>query len=132
MAVESKSGNADPRPFVLQTTSHNEAQNSLSTLAGPEGEEKAEIPKHPRGSYGEHRRKLQTENENDNAAETRPLRLLISDRTALGCELMLLGLSRRRNLIDSVVCATSSTEVEQLVHTQQLDVALISAALSDG
>ena len=62
----------------------------------------------------------------------KPLRLLISDRTALGCELMLLSLSRRRDLIGSVVCATSSAEVERVACTQQPDVALVSAALSDG
>jgi two-component system, NarL family, nitrate/nitrite response regulator NarL len=64
--------------------------------------------------------------------ELKPLRLLISDRTALGCELMLLSLSRRRDLIGSVVCATSSAEVERVARTQQPDVALVSAALSDG
>ena len=64
--------------------------------------------------------------------ELKPLRLLISDRTALGCELMLLSLSRRRDMIGSVVCATSSAEVERVARTQQPDVALVSAALSDG
>jgi two-component system, NarL family, nitrate/nitrite response regulator NarL len=68
----------------------------------------------------------------DGPSELKPLRLLISDRTALGCELMLLSLSRRRDLIGSVVCATSSAEVERVARTQQPDVALVSAALSDG
>ena len=45
---------------------------------------------------------------------------------------MLLSLSRRRDLIGSVVCATSSAEVERVARTQQPDVALVSAALSDG
>lgn len=133
MAVESKSGNADPCPFVLRTQSNQEEHISPGVMSAPEGEEKGEEPKHSRRSQAEHRRKAIIETENDEClAETRPLRLLISDRTALGCELMLLGLSRRRNLIDNVVCATNSDEIEQLAGTHQLDVALISAALSDG
>lgn len=133
MAVESKSGNADPCPFVLRTQSNQEEQISPGVMRAPDGEEKGEEPKHSRKSQAEHRRKALIETENDEyLAETRPLRLLISDRTALGCELMLLGLSRRRNLIDNVVCATNSDEIEQLASTHQLDVALISAALSDG
>lgn len=70
--------------------------------------------------------------DDDCAAELKPLRLLISDRTALGCELMLLSLSRRRDLIGTVLCATTSAEVERVARTQQPDVALVSAALSDG
>lgn len=133
MAVESKSENADPCPFVLRTQSNQEVQASLSAVEISEREEQGEEPKHSRRPQAEHRRKALIENENDECpAETRPLRLLISDRTALGCELMLLGLSRRRNLIGSVVCATNSDEIEQLASTQRLDVALISAALSDG
>lgn len=73
-----------------------------------------------------------TEVDGDGSCELKPLKLLISDRTALGCELMLLSLSRRRDLIGSVVCATSSAEVERVARTQQPDVALVSAALSDG
>ena len=64
--------------------------------------------------------------------ETTPLRILISDRSALGCELMLHSLSRRRGLIDSVLCATSSADVEHVARTQEPEVALISAALRDG
>lgn len=73
-----------------------------------------------------------SDNGGDGACESKPVRLLISDRTALGCELMLLSLSRRRDLIGSVVCATSSAEVEHVARTQRPDVALVSAALSDG
>jgi two-component system, NarL family, nitrate/nitrite response regulator NarL len=81
----------------------------------------------------ERRRRISAENrDGEEAVETEPLRLLISDRTALGCELMLLGLRRRRDLIGSVMCATSSTEVERVARTQQPEVALVSAALSDG
>ncbi len=45
---------------------------------------------------------------------------------------MLLSLSSHRELIGSVVCAISSAEVVQVARTQQPDVALVSAALSDG
>jgi two-component system nitrate/nitrite response regulator NarL len=82
---------------------------------------------------GEHRRKISTKSSNaDDAVEGGPLRVLISDRTALGCELLLLGLSRRGDLIGSVMSATTSAEVERVARTQQPDVALVSAALSDG
>jgi DNA-binding NarL/FixJ family response regulator len=82
----------------------------------------------------ERARKISIENRNhdDGAVETEPLKLLISDRTALDCELMLLGLRRRRDFIGSVMCATSSPEVERVARTQEPDVALVSAALSDG
>jgi two-component system, NarL family, nitrate/nitrite response regulator NarL len=66
------------------------------------------------------------------SAEHRPLRLLVSDRTALGCELLLHSLSRRRDISVSMVGATSSVEVEHVARTQQPDIALVSAALSDG
>lgn len=131
MAAESKSG-TDLRPVVLRAHFHQEAQVSSGIWIAPE-EEKAEGPENPKNPQTEHRRKPSAENGNgEHAVEAKPLRLLISDRTALGCELMLLGLSRRRNLIDSVICATSSAEIEQLIRTQQPDVALVSAALSDG
>lgn len=136
MAVESKSQNADRRPFVLQTQLGHEEQISSSIsssrVTAPEGEEKTEVPRHSGRNHVEHRRKSPVETENEECAEAKPLRLLISDRTALGCELMLLGLSRRRNLIDSIVCATSSAEIEQVARAQQPDVALVSAALNDG
>jgi two-component system nitrate/nitrite response regulator NarL len=83
-------------------------------------------------SSSERRRKISAENRDDEAVEAEPLKILISDRTALGCELMLLGLRRRRDLIGSVMCATTSTEVERVARTQQPEVALVSAALSDG
>lgn len=78
-------------------------------------------------------RTISAESRNDDGPmETRHLRLLISDRTALGCELMLLTLGRRRDLVGSAVWATSSVEVERVARTQQPEIALISAALSDG
>lgn len=78
-------------------------------------------------------RSVSTESQDhDGPVETRHLRLLISDRTALGCELMLLNLSSRRDLISSAAWATRSDEVERVARAQQPDIALISAALSDG
>ena len=68
----------------------------------------------------------------DDPMEARHLRLLVSDRTALGCELMLLNLGQRRDLIGSAAWATSSAEVEHVARAQQPEIALISAALSDG
>ncbi len=132
IAAESKSKTSDLRPVALRTHSNLEAQVPPGIWVTPKAE-KAEGPENFKNPQTEHRRKPSAENGNgEHAIETKPLRLLISDRTALGCELMLLGLSRRRNLIDSVICATSSAEIEQLVHTHQPDVALVSAALSDG
>ena len=75
---------------------------------------------------------MESQKDQSSTDGTTPLRLLISDRTALGCELLLLSLSRRRDLIGSVVCATSSAEVVQVARAQSPDVALVSAALSDG
>src|SRR5215471_12496948 len=103
------------------------------TASTPEVEAIVENTKRLIGLQAERRRKVSAGGQNGNGGlETRPLRLLISDRTALGCELMLLSLSRRRDLIGSVVCATSSAEVERVARTQQPEIALISATLSDG
>jgi two-component system nitrate/nitrite response regulator NarL len=133
MTVKSKSENTDLTHLVLRTQLCSEAQTFPSIAEAPEGEGRVESSQYLMGSQSEHRRKVFIEGQNGNSAvEPRPLRLLISDRTALGCELMLLGLSRRRNLIGSVVCATSGAEIEQVARAQQPEVALISAGLSDG
>lgn len=87
----------------------------------------------PKGSATDQKRKVALVNHREKSPiETTPLRILISDRSALGCELMLHSLSRRRGLIDSVLCATSSADVEHVARTQEPEVALISAALRDG
>lgn len=90
--------------------------------------------KHAAGSSSTERlRQILAEGRNgDVEVGTGPLRVLISDRTALGCELMLLGLRRRRDLIGSVMCATSSAQVERVARMHQPEIALVSAALSDG
>jgi two-component system nitrate/nitrite response regulator NarL len=88
---------------------------------------------YPKGVLPQDFLKAPMERQNaDRSSESRPLRLLISDQTALGCELMLLGLGRHRDLFESMVGATSSAEIEQAIRTQKPDIALVSAALSDG
>jgi two-component system nitrate/nitrite response regulator NarL len=59
-------------------------------------------------------------------------RVLISDKTLLGCQLLATSLDGY--VVDSSVnaCATSSEEILRVAHTTNPEVALISAALSDG
>lgn len=133
MKVDSRLGSPILTQGALPTQSSSEDQSLPATASTPEVEVIVENTKRLLGLRSERRRKLLVGDQNGNGAlEARPLRLLISDRTALGCELMLLSLSRRRDLIGSVVCATSSGELERVARTQQPDIALVSAALSDG
>ncbi|HET8637667.1 MAG TPA: response regulator transcription factor [Acidobacteriaceae bacterium] len=59
-------------------------------------------------------------------------RLLISDRTPLGCELMARGLESSIGQIQLVARATSGPEVLRLAQEHKPDIALVSAVLSDG
>jgi two-component system, NarL family, nitrate/nitrite response regulator NarL len=64
--------------------------------------------------------------------EVRPPRVLISDKTLLGCQVLASSLDG--HVADSGVdaCATSSEEILRVAHNTNPEVALISAALSDG
>lgn len=62
----------------------------------------------------------------------RPARLLLSDRTPLGCELLARGLEGNIGQVTPVANATSSPEVLLLAQEFSPDIALVSAALSDG
>lgn len=128
MTAESETGNTrlgqDSQPARSRRTGY--AVSATALVPGPEAATNGRG--HLVGFQDEELRRVSTES----SMEAGHLRLLISDRTALGCELMLLTLSRRRDLIGSAVWATSSAEVERVARTQQPDIALISAALSDG
>jgi two-component system, NarL family, nitrate/nitrite response regulator NarL len=133
MNVQPQYGNIDSGQDAQQNQPYSE-EGVLPHGASTGKGEVAEDVQHSNGSVSTERlRKISAAVRNGDSEDgTRPLRLLISDRTALGCELMLLGLSRRRDLIGSVMCATSSSEVERVARTQQPEIALVSAALSDG
>ena len=64
--------------------------------------------------------------------EKRKARLLISDRTLLGCQLLAKSLEDHEDLISIAACANSSEEVIRAAHSAAPNVALISSALSDG
>jgi two-component system nitrate/nitrite response regulator NarL len=66
------------------------------------------------------------------AGEKPPARLLITDKTALGCQLLSKSFENRSDLVHSIARATSSEEVVWAANASHPDVALISAALSDG
>jgi two-component system, NarL family, nitrate/nitrite response regulator NarL len=61
-----------------------------------------------------------------------PPRVLISDKTLLGCQLLASSLDR--HVADDSVgaCATNSEDILRVAHATNPEVALISAALSDG
>lgn len=59
-------------------------------------------------------------------------RLLLSDRTPLGCELLARSLEGHIEQVKLVAHATSGPEVLRLAQEHSPDIALISAALSDG
>lgn len=59
-------------------------------------------------------------------------RLLISDRTALGCELLARSVESNIEQITLVAQATSGADLLRLAQECRPDIALISAALSDG
>src|SRR5271170_148270 len=128
MTAESETGNTRLSQDSQPARSRRTAYAVSATAPVPGSEAATNGSGHLAGFQGEELRRGSAES----SMEARHLRLLISDRTALGCELMLLTLSRRRDLIGSAVWATSSAEVERVARTQQPDIALISAALSDG
>lgn len=64
--------------------------------------------------------------------KTRASQLLISDRTALGCELLARTVENHIEHIKSVAQATSGPELLRMAQECRPDIALISAALSDG
>jgi two-component system, NarL family, nitrate/nitrite response regulator NarL len=66
------------------------------------------------------------------SAESSAPRLLISDRTPLGCELLARSLDGHVTQMHCIVHATSSEEVLRVAHEGNPEVALISAALADG
>jgi len=118
---------------VQESGSHRTAHAVFAAAPIPGSEVAAKTSKHLAGLHVESLQRVPVESQNhDGPTDTVHLRLLISDRTALECELMLLNLSRHRDLIGSAAQATSSAEVEQVARAQQPEIALISAALSDG
>lgn len=64
--------------------------------------------------------------------ESRPPRVLISDKTLLGCQVLAKGLDGYVADSGGNACATSSEEILRVAHKNDPEVALISAALSDG
>lgn len=62
----------------------------------------------------------------------RTSRLLISDRTPLGCELLARSVEANSGCVEPVARATSAPEVLRLAQEYDPEIALISAALSDG
>jgi two-component system nitrate/nitrite response regulator NarL len=68
----------------------------------------------------------------DPTGEMSAPRLLISDRTPLGCELLARGIDGHIEQIHCIAHATSSEEVLRVAHEGNPEVALISAALADG
>lgn len=132
MTPESETGDTRSTEGAQQPQSHRTAHagSALAPVPGPEVATNSS--QHLAGVQLNLRAVSAESQHHDGPMETCHLRLLISDRTALGCELLLLSLSRRRDLIGSAVWATSSAEVERVARTQRPEIALISAALSDG
>jgi len=129
---ESETGNARLTKGVQQPQLHRTA-HARSALAPVPGPKVATNGSQHMAGVQVNLGNVSAESQNhDGPMETQPLRLLVSDRTALGCELLLLTVSRRRDFISSAVWATSSAEVERVARTHQPEIALISAALSDG
>jgi DNA-binding NarL/FixJ family response regulator len=65
-------------------------------------------------------------------SKARASRLLISDRTPLGCELLARSLEGRIENVQPVAYATTGPEVLRLAQEHSPEIALISAVLSDG
>ena len=59
-------------------------------------------------------------------------RLLISDKTPLGCQLLARSLDGHIDQVNGPCCATTSAEILTRAQEYKPDVALISAALADG
>jgi DNA-binding NarL/FixJ family response regulator len=68
----------------------------------------------------------------DAAGKIRVPRLLITDRTSLGCELLARSLDGHREQMDCISHATTGEQVLRVAHECNPEVALISAALADG
>ena len=133
MTAESDTGNTCLSQCAQQPRSRQTVRALSAAAPIPEPDVAANGRRHSAGFKAEDPRKVSAESQNvDGPMETGHLRLLISDRTALGCELMLLAISGRHDLVGSARWATSSTEVERVARTQQPEIALVSAALSDG
>lgn len=66
------------------------------------------------------------------AARTQPLNLLISDETAMGCQLLRDILVRSRLNAKVVTCAVSREQIVDAVKSQHVDIALVSENLEDG
>lgn len=132
MTPESETGSARLTHDSQQPRLHRTAYGVSAATQIPGSETATKGSRHLAGLRANLRSVSTESQDHDGPVETRHLRLLISDRTALGCELMLLNLGRRRDLTGSAAWATSSAELERVARAQQPDIALISAALSDG
>ena len=66
------------------------------------------------------------------ATWSQPLSLLISDDTAMGCQLLRDALARSRLNVKIVDCAVSRAQIIDTVKSQHVDVALVSENLEDG
>ena len=66
------------------------------------------------------------------AAQSPKVRLLISDRTPLGCDLLARSLDGHLGEFHSIARATTSAEVLRVAQEHNPEVALISASLADG
>jgi two-component system, NarL family, nitrate/nitrite response regulator NarL len=66
------------------------------------------------------------------AVRTQPLSLLISDDTAMGCQLLRDVLIRSRLNAKVVTCAVSREQIIDAMKSQHVDIALVSENLEDG
>ena len=66
------------------------------------------------------------------AARTQPPNLVISDDTAMGCQLLRDAVMRSRLHAKVVTCAISREQIVEAVKLQHVDVALVSENLADG
>src|SRR5450631_2894487 len=66
------------------------------------------------------------------AIHAQPLNLLISDETAMGCQLLRNTIVRSRLSCKVVTCAVSRTEIIDSMNDHRVDIALISENLEDG
>src|SRR5579862_2074939 len=108
MTAESETGNTRLTQGAQQSQSRRTAHTFSAAAPIPGPEVVTNGSRHWTEFQAEDLRRVSAESRNgDSPMETQHLRLLISDRTALGCELMLLSLSRRRDLVGSAAWATS-------------------------
>ena len=66
------------------------------------------------------------------AADSSRVRVLISDETPLGCQLLETALTRSRFRFEVVACATSCSEILDRIREHPVDVALVSESLQGG